>query len=71
MFERPLEQKKYNGIQCGVPASHRALFSTMVLAEKVAKLLKVFEEATQEISGEYCSASVIIPIINTLKRTIS
>ena len=30
------------------------------MAEKVIKLLRVFEEATQEVSGEYASASVII-----------
>jgi len=29
-----------------------------ILAEKVAKLLKVFEEATREISGDYSSASI-------------
>jgi len=41
------------------------------LAEKVVKLLKVFEEATREISGDYSRASIFIPIINSLKRTIS
>ena len=41
------------------------------MAEKVIKLLKVFEEATREVSGEYASASVIIPIIRALKKQIS
>ena len=55
-----------------MPASYRASFSIIVLAEKVVKLLKaVFEEATREISGEHSSALVIFPIINTLKRIIS
>ena len=31
----------------------------------------MFEEATREISDEYSSASIIIPIINSLKKTIS
>ena len=39
-----------------------------ILAEKVVKLL--FKEATHEVSGDYSSASVIIPIINTLKRPL-
>lgn len=37
----------------------------------VVKLLKVFEEATREISGDYSSASIVIPIINSLKQKIS
>jgi len=41
------------------------------LAEKVIKLFKVFEEAIREVSGEYASASVIIPIISALKKNIS
>ena len=35
------------------------------------KLLRVFEEATREVSGEYASASIIIPIISALKKGIS
>ena len=41
-----------------------------MLAEKVVKLLQMFEEATREVSGDYASASVIIPIINTLKQSL-
>jgi len=33
--------------------------------------LKVFDEATREVSGEYASASIIIPIISALKKNIS
>ena len=72
MLERLLEQKKAitaSNAECQPPTELRS--QQWALAEKVVKLLKVFEEATREISGEYCSASVIIPIINTLKRTIS
>lgn len=72
MLDRILEQKKAitaSNAECQPPTELRS--QQWVLAEKVVKLLKVFEEATREISGEYSSASVIIPIINTLKRTIS
>ena len=37
------------------------------MAEKVVKMLVVFEEATHEASGDYASSAIIIPIINTLK----
>lgn len=30
----------------------------------------MFEEATREVSGDYASASMIISIINTLKRSL-
>ena len=72
MLERLLEQKKAitaSNAECQPPTELRS--HQWVLAEKVVKLLKVFEEATREISGEYSSASIIIPIINSLKRTIS
>ena len=72
MLERLVEQKKAitaSNAECQPPTELRS--HQWVLAEKVVKLLKVFEEATREISGEYSSASVIIPIINSLKRTIS
>ena len=72
MLERLVEQKKAiiaSNAECQPPTELRSY--QWVLAEKVVKLLKVFEEATREISGEYSSASVIIPIINSLKRTIS
>ena len=72
MLERLLEQNKAitaSNAECQPPTELRS--QQWALAEKVVKLLKVFEEATREISGEYCSASVMIPIINTLKRTIS
>ena len=41
------------------------------LANKVVHLLQPFEEATREASGDYTSASVIIPIVNSLKRSLS
>ena len=72
MLERLVEQKKAitaANTECQPPTELRA--QQWILAEKVVKLLKVFEEATREISGDYSSASIVIPIINSLKRTIS
>ena len=73
MLERLLEQKNNaitaSNAECQPPTELCSRQCT--LAEKVVKLLKAFKEATREISGEYCSESVIIPITNTLKRTIS
>ena len=36
------------------------------LAEKLVKLLQIFEEATREASGNYSSAAVVIPIVNSI-----
>ena len=72
MLERLVEQKKAitaSNTECQPPSELRA--QQWILAEKVVKLLKVFEEATREISGDYSSASIVIPIINSLKWTIS
>ena len=72
MLERLLEQKKAStasNAEYQLPTE--VCTQQWVLFKRVVKLLKVFEEATQEISGEYSSASIIIPIINSLKRTTS
>ena len=72
MLERLVEQK--NAIvaantECQPPAElHTQQWNP---AEKVIKLLKVFEEATHEVSGEYASVSVIIPIVSVLKKRFS
>ena len=41
------------------------------MAEKIIELLKVFEEVIREISDDYSSGSIVILIINSLKRTVS
>ena len=41
------------------------------MAEKVVKMLVLFEEATREASGDYASSAIIIPTINTLKVALS
>ena len=72
MLERLVEQKKAitaANTECQPPTELRA--QQWILAEKVVKLLKVFEEATREINGDYSSASIVIPVINSLKWTIS
>ena len=64
MLERLVEQRKAitaANTECQPPAELNT--QQWLLAEKVIKLLKVFEEATREVNGEYASASIIIPII--------
>ena len=36
------------------------------LAEKLVKLLQIFEVATREASGNYSSTAVVIPIVNSI-----
>ena len=72
MLERLVEQKKAitaANTECQPPAELRT--QQWNLAERVIKLLKVFEEAIREVNGEYASVSVIIPIINILKKKFS
>ena len=40
--------------------------SQWTLAEKVVKLLQIFEEATREASGNYSSAALVIPTVNSI-----
>ena len=71
MLERLVEQKKAitaANTECQPPAELHA--QQWALAEKVVQVLKIFEEATREVSGNYSSAAVIIPIINTLKQAL-
>jgi hypothetical protein len=68
MLQRLLEQKRAITVastECGITAQQ------WTLAEKVVKLLVVFEEATREASGDYASCAIVIPIINTLKLALS
>ena len=63
MLERLIEQKRAITVantECQPPTELRA--SQWLLAEKVVLLLKIFEEATREASGDYASASVVIPM---------
>ena len=72
MLKRLVEQKKAitaANTECHPPTELRA--QQWILAEKVIKILQIFEEATREVSGDYASASVIIPIINTLQQALA
>ena len=72
MLQRLIEQKRaitVTSTECQPPSELRA--QQWTLAEKVVKILVAFEEATCEISGNYASASVIIPIIITPKRALT
>ena len=72
MLQRLIEQKRaitVTSTECQPPSELRT--QQWTLAEKVVKTLVVFEEATREVSGNYASASVIIPIIITLKRALT
>ena len=71
MLERLIEQTRAITVantECQPPTELREQW---LLAEKVVLLLKIFEEATRESSGDYARAFVIIPIINTLKRALA
>ncbi len=51
--------------------SNYVLSSGICMAEKLLHLLQPFEEATREASGEYSSAAVIIPVVNSLQRSLT
>ena len=57
------------GAECACTVELRA--QQWSLAEKVVRLLQPFEEATREVSGDYSSAGVIVPIVNSLKRALT
>ena len=72
MLQQLLKQKRAISVastECtSAPTEIRA--QQWTLAEKVAKLLVLFVEATREASGDYSSCAIIIPIINTLKLAL-
>ena len=69
MLQRIIEQKRAVTVastECHPPSELSAQQWI-----KVVKVLMVFEEATREVSGNYASSSVIIPILNTLKVALT
>ena len=71
MLERLVEQRKAltaASVELDVPVELHA--SHWVLAEKVIKVLQVYEEATREASGDYASAAIVIPIVNSILRSL-
>lgn len=69
MLQRLLEQKKAviaTNVELNVP--FELTNAQWVLAEKVVKILQVYEEATRSASGNYSTAAVIIPIVNSIQK---
>ncbi len=72
MLQRLIEQRTAllaAGAECACTVELRA--QQWNLAEKLVRLLQPFEEATREASGEYSSAAVIIPVVNSLERSLT
>lgn len=71
MLERLLELKvaiTATGVELDVPIELSS--SHWALAEKTVKILQVYEEATREASGNYSTAGVIIPVVNSIVRSL-
>jgi len=56
------------GVELDVPVELTS--SNWLLAEKVEKILQIYEEATCEASGNYATAAVVIPGINSIMRSL-
>ena len=72
MLQRLIEQRTAllaSGAECACMIELRA--QQWNLAEKLVHLLQPFEEATREVSGDYSSAALIIPIVNSLQRSLT
>ena len=66
-----MEQRKAitaAGVELEVPIELQS--GHWALAEKAVKVLQVFEEATRKASGDYSSASVTIPVVNSIMRLL-
>jgi len=71
MLERLVEQRKATTVvntECQSPAELSP--QQWVLAEKVIQLLKVFEEAIWEVSGEYINKHLQCVYVTKLKISI-
>ena len=72
MLQRLTEQRTAllaAGPQCACTVELHA--QQWTLAEKLVRTLLPFEEATREASGDYSSAAVIVPVINSLERSLT
>ena len=69
MLQRLLEQKKAviaTSVELNI---HVELTSAQwILAEKIVEILQVYEEATRGASGNYSTAAVVIPIVNSIQK---
>ena len=71
MLERLLEQRKAittANVELNVTIELQT--SHWVLAEKVVKILRIFEEATIAASSDHASAALIIPVVNSILRSL-
>lgn len=71
MLQRLLELKvaiTAAGAELDVPIELSS--SNWTLAEKTVKILQIYEEATREASGNYATAGVIIPVVNSIIRSL-
>lgn len=71
MLERLLEQRMAvtaANVELNVPVELQS--SHWTLAEKVVQILKIFEEATVAASSDHASASIVIPIVNSIIRSL-
>ena len=71
MLERLIEQRKAltaASVELNVPVELST--SNWTLAEKVVTVLQVFEEATREASGHYSSSALVIPLVNSILRSL-
>jgi len=71
MLERLIELKvaiTATGVKLDVPIVLSS--SNWALAEKIIKILQVYEEATREASGNYTTADVVIPVVNSDMRSL-
>ena len=44
--------------------------SNWMLAEKAVKILQIYEEATHEASWNYATAGIVIPVVNSIIRSL-
>ena len=71
MLQRLLELKvaiTAAGAELDVPIELSS--SNWTLAEKIVKILQIYEEATRKASGNYSTAGVIIPVVNSIMRSL-
>ena len=72
MLQRLIEQRTAllaSGAACACMIELRA--QQWNLAEKLVHLLQPIEEATREVSGDYSSAALVIPIVNSLQQSLT
>ena len=71
MLQRLLELKvAITAARAELDVPNELSSSNWTLAEKTVKILQIYEEATREASGNYPTAGVIIPVVNSIIRSL-